>query len=170
MSFIPKNLKEEMEETLDDIEIFQRILLGEELEEKSDKFVEFIKENRDNDKIFNDGLADWVYIKSPEENENYKPRPVESEFSNDNYLYVCKCKLGPISVFGTLKELEEIGWDNGVAIRGNFRRKYKIIGASGDYYKSLKDLCEEYLKDVKDVVKGDDYFESYSINIHQVVK
>ncbi|GAI61197.1 unnamed protein product [marine sediment metagenome] len=169
MSFIPENLRKEMGEKLDKIEIFQRILLDEELEEKKAKFVKFIKENHDNDKIFNDGLADWIYVKSPEENENYKPRPVDSDFSNDNYLFVCKCKLGPISVFGALEQLEEIGWNNGVAIRGKFKKQYKIVG-SGEYYKSLKTMCKEYLKDVKDIVKDDDYYESYSINIHQVVE
>lgn len=169
MSFIPEGFKKEMDDSLDKIKIFQQILSEEELKEKKEKYIEFLKENYNNEKIWNDGLAEWVYIKSPEKDDKNKPREIESDFSDDNNLWICKFKLGQISVFGTQEQMEEIGWDNGVVIRGLFRKQYKLIG-SNEYKKSLKALSKEYLKPVEEMIKNDDYFESYSINIFQVIE
>jgi len=170
MSLIPEDFRKKVKEDLDKIELFKRVLEKDEIEKKMKAFIEFYKEKIDTDEFFYDGSADWVMIQSPEpnEDESNKPRSMPSEYNDDNFLWICKCKAGQISVFGTHDHMNEINWGNNVIIRGKLKKQYKST-SSKEYYKTLNDICEELGKDFSELTEND-YFTSYSINVYQVIQ
>jgi len=170
MSFIPKEFKEKTKKDLDKIEIFKRELTADEIREKMLKFIEFYEQNEEPDNFYFDGSADWVMIQSPAptEDESNGPREAESEFTDDNYLWICKYASGQISVFGTAKQMQEIGWDNNVIVRGKLNRKFRMAN-SRDFYKSLTEMCKMNGWNMEDLTP-ENYYIFYSINVYQVIK
>ncbi|MHA1291107.1 MAG: hypothetical protein ACTSQJ_00395 [Promethearchaeota archaeon] len=176
-SFIPDDFKKKIKKQLDKIEIFKRILSDAEIEARIGKFLEFEKNPDNAEKIFNDGTRDWIFLQSPEMEVGVKkgkkvalnaPREVESEFSDDNRLWICKFKLGQISVFGTKEQFIEMGFGNIVIITGRLKAQYKLIGTQ-EFHSSLEAMCKAYNREVDDLTE-EDFLVTYSINIYQVIK
>ena len=156
-------------ESLKGIEMFRRTLDEEELKAILPRVIEFYDEHADDRQFFNDGSRDYVFIQSPEESNENKPKEIKSKFSEGKrFMWWCKCKIGSITVFLTQEQALEIGWDSIACIVGRLQVQYKPTDGEKRYFKSLKALAE-YLQIDEDELDDDDFFRVYNINADQVI-
>jgi hypothetical protein len=182
-SFIPEQFRNEVKKQLDQVEVFKATMSEEEISKKMPEFTKHYKEHKDTDKFYNDGFCDWVLVQSPEPEltqediekksagEKVLPRNApekkESQFTEDNWLFKCKFKLGQISIFGTREQIQSIGFNNVRIVRGKLGRQYTMRGTSG-FYKSLGDMAKAFGKKV-DELNETDYKIWHSLNVYQVI-
>jgi len=166
--YIPENFKKQIINKLNTIEIVKKILTPEEIEKIIPKFLEFHKNPDNEGKIFNDGFRDWIVFETPTEDVMNKAKPVESNFSDDNYLWVCKFDLGKLSLFASQLQISKIGWESTILGTGKLTRKYGYIGYRG-FFKSLEELAKNHNIDVENLTE-DDFTVSYSFNLYQLIE
>lgn len=166
--YIPTNFKKAIKQKLDGIEILRKLLDPNEIEKTIPKFLKFYEDPKNEDNIFNDGFRDWIILQTPEKNELAKPKTTESDFSDDNYLWFCKFKLGQLNLFAPIGQLKKLGWNATVLCTGKLNRQYKLIGQTG-YYKTLELLAKAFNLELDEIVK-DDYLVSYSFNFYQLIE
>lgn len=180
---IPKEFTEKVKEKLDKMEFGKKVLSDEELKEKIPKFLEFEEKHSEDDQVFNDGYADWLFVQSPkipkDEKGNLKkdkdgnlingPIETPSDFNPDNWRWSLKTKLGIVGFFGEKTKMNAIGSDKVRVIRGKLNNKFHLVG-NDKKYKTLEALAKATECGVDDLVKDDDYNVLRSFNVYQVIK
>lgn len=174
--FIPDSLKNAVQEEISKIEDFKRILSEEEIEAYIGKVVEFYEDIDNKGKVYFDGSRHWVFIQTPEPNEDEegntvnKPRKIESKYT-DGYVYNWRVKFnkGPINIsFATGAQIKALGWNNFVLVTGKLRIQYKI-GSSNEYYSTLEEVAKALNLVSVDELENQQYYELYSFRIWQVI-
>lgn len=167
IQYLPTEFKEKMKKKLDKIELFKKILDPEDIEKIIPEYVKFNENEKNSETVFNDGTKYWITIQTPERNEDFGPRKSNSKFYDNNYLWICKFKLGQLNMFATKEQLSMMEWNSTVLITGKLIRQYKIKGEQG-YYKNLGALVRSLNRKINEITK-DDYSISYTFNLYQII-
>jgi len=165
LGFINESFKKEISKKIEEGIEFRKILTDEQLKEIMPDVIKFYG-NKENTGFFNDGLRDFVVIKTPM--EGIKPKKVQSRLGGENYNWFCNLSNGGfISIFATKEQCKEMGWNNVCCVTGKVKTQYQYIGKKG-YFKTIEDMAKEF--DIEeDEITESDYQERYSLNITQVI-
>lgn len=168
MSFFDQNFKKKISKRIDESIKYRETLTIEQLKEIMPKVKEFYL-NKENIGFYNDGIRDFVIIKTPTE-EMGGPKQSKSQYGDEpQYHWFCQTPTGVfITVFGTQPQFESMGFNSVVCITGRVRTQYQLLNEQG-YYKSVSDLCKKTGYN-EETITEDDYRERYSINVIQVIK
>ena len=174
---IPKEFLQKKKEMLDKMEFGKKILSEDELQEKIPKFLEFEEQHSEDDQIFNDGYASWLFVQSPkvtkDKNNNQVNGPIKNTNSiidpENSYYWTLKTKLGAFVFFGEKEQMNQIGSDKTRVVRGKLSNKYHLKG-NDKKYKTLEALAKATECQVDDLVLDDDYNILRSFNIFQVIE
>lgn len=165
MGFIDESFKKEMSKKIEEGIAFKQTLTDEQLKEIMPEVIDFYKSKEKG--FFNDGLRDFVVIKTPV--EGIKPKPTKSQFGGGNYNWFCNLTNGGfISIFATKEQCKLMGWNSVVCITGKIIKKLQYIGKDG-YFKTIEDMAKKFDME-EDEITESDYREVYSINVVQVIK
>lgn len=164
MGFINESFKKEMSKKIEEGIAFKQILPDEQLKEIMPEVIKFYESNEKG--FFNDGLRDFVVIKTPV--EGMKPKKVQSRLGGEIYNWFCNLSGGGfISIFATKEQCKKMGWSSVVCVTGRVKTQYQYIGKKG-YFKKIEDMAKKFDLE-KDEITESDYREVYSLNVVQVI-
>lgn len=165
--YLPTNFKEKMKKKLDKIELFKKILDPKDIKKFIPEYIKFNEKKENSKRVLSDGTRYWITIQTPEKNEDSEPRESNSKFYDNNYLWICKFRLGQLNMFATKEQLSMMEWNSTILITGKLIRQYKINGEQG-YYKNLGALVRSINKKINEITE-DDYNISYTFNLYQII-